>query len=135
MKTSIHLTFAGQCEEAFRFYENCGIGEITLLLKYGDSPAAANTPAEWHEKIIHANLQIGEGMLAGADDLAYEPPRGFYVLLGLNDTAEAERIFADLAHGGIVKMPMQETFWAPRFGVLIDRFGVPWEINCSALND
>ena len=133
MKTSIHLTFDGQCEEAFRFYESIGIGKINLMLKYGESPAGAKTPPEEHDKIVHANLEVGGGALAGADAMPadYQPPRGFYVLLDVDAPTEAERIFGLLAECGTVKMALQETFWAPRFGVVVDRFGIPWEVNCG----
>jgi PhnB protein len=136
MKSSIHLTFAGQCEAAFRFYERCLRGTIVTLLKYGDSPMAAQVPAEWRGKIVHATLTFGESQLAGADLLPrdYDSPRGFFVLLDMKDPAEAERVFDTLSEGGTIRMPLQETFWAIRFGVLVDQFGIPWEINCGRGN-
>jgi PhnB protein len=136
MKSSIHLTFAGQCEAAFRFYERCLHGTIVTLLTYGDSPMAAQVPAEWRGKIVHATLAFGESQLAGADVLPrdYELPRGFFTLLDMKDPAEAERVFDTLSDGGTIRMPLQETFWAIRFGVLVDQFGIPWEINCGRGN-
>ncbi len=131
MKVSLHLTFAGQCEEAFRFYESSGIGKIDLMLKYGDSPQRDSTPAEILDKIVHAGLVVDDYVIAGADVPDAQPPQGFYVLLEIADPAEADRIFGLLATGGIVKMALQETFWAKRFGVVVDRFGVPWEVNCG----
>lgn len=136
MKFSTHLTFNGQCRAAFDFYRECFGGEIVTMLTYGDSPMAAQTLPEWREKIIHATLKIGEEVLSGVDLLPkdFEPPKGFFVLIEVADPAEAERIFHKLAVNGNIHMPMQQTFWALRFGVVIDQFGVPWEINCGRAN-
>jgi PhnB protein len=133
MKASTHLTFNGRCEAAFRFYERCLGGTIVTMLSYGDSPMADQTPVEWLGKIVHATLQLGERTLAGADLLPidYEEPKGFFVLLDIEEEAEAERVFHALSEFGSVRMPIQETFWASRFGVVVDQFGIPWEINCG----
>lgn len=133
MKLSTHLTYGGQCEAAFRFYERCLGATIVRMLRYGDSPTSAQVPPEWQEKIAHATLAVGGNVLAGADLLArdYAPPRGVFVLLDVDDSAEAERVFYSLSDNGTVQMPMQETFWASRFGVLVDQFGISWEINCG----
>jgi len=127
------LTFDGKCEAAFQFYERCFNGKILFLLRWGDSPMAKDAPAEWRNKILHATLAIGESSVSGADALpgSYEPPRGFTILLGLHDPAEAERLFHALAENGTVRMAMRETFWAHRFGSVIDQYGIPWEINCE----
>ncbi len=137
MSVSIHLTFAGQCEAAFRFYERCLAGAFetrVMLTRYGGTPMGPETPEHWRDKIVHASLTIGAVTLAGADLLpdAYEPPRGFFVLLDVPDAAQAERVFHALAEHGAVKMPIQQTFWARRFGVLVDQFGIPWEVNSGA---
>jgi PhnB protein len=94
---------------------------------------AEQVPPEWRGKILHATLTVGDNVLVGADVLPeqYEPPKGFQVLLGMDDPVDAERIFQALAENGTVQMPIQNTFWAVRFGVLVDQFGVPWEINCE----
>ena len=133
VKCSVHLTFNGQCEAAFRFYERCFGGTIVTMLSYGNSPMAEHVPLEWREKIVHATLTIGESVLAGADFVTkeFEPAKGFFVLIDIDDPLEAERIFRQLSENGAVQMPLQETFWASRFGVLVDRFGTPWEINCG----
>ena len=133
MKLSIHLVFNGQCEAAFRFYAQCLGGTIVTMLTYGDSPLAAQTPLAWHGKILHATLTLGDHTLAGVDHFGkeYEPAKGFFALMEVDDPAEAERVFAALSENGTVRMPIQETFWAMRFGVLVDRFGIPWEINCG----
>jgi PhnB protein len=131
VKPGISLSFDGQCEAAFRFYERCLGGKITFLLTWGDSPMAKDAPPEWGAKILHASLSVGDMVFAGADSLQYEQPRGFAVLLGLTDAIDAERIFNALAEDGIVAVPLQETFWASRYGWVTDRFGIPWTINCA----
>jgi len=136
MKFSVHLGFNGQCEEAFRFYERCfggAIDTMLTMLTYGNSPMAEQVPTEWREKIVHASLTIGGNVLAGADSLPndYESPRGFFVLIDIDDPSHAERIFHELSKDGSVRLPIQETFWAGRFGVVIDKFGTPWEMNCG----
>jgi PhnB protein len=133
MRLNPHLAFNGQCEAAFKFYEKCLGGEIVVMMTYGDSPAAAQTPSEWRKKILHATLDLGEDRLTGGDAPPgqYEKPQGVSVLLGLEDAAEADRIFETLAENGTVQMPIQETFWAQRFGMLVDQFGTPWLINCG----
>jgi PhnB protein len=133
MEITPHLVFGGQCEEAFRFYERVLGGEALTMLSYGDSPMAEQVPLAWRHKIIHATLTLPGAALTGADVLPeqYERPQGFYVLLGIGQPDEAERIFASLAHEGVVRMPLQQTFWSVRFGVVVDRFGVPWEVSCG----
>jgi PhnB protein len=130
VKPSINLSFDGHCEDAFRFYERCLGGTITMLLTWGESPMAGSAPPEWGGKILHATLKIGDVVLTGADVPAYVPPQGFAIHLGLTDLAEAERIYTALADG-TVRVPLQETFWALRFGEVTDRFGIPWGINCA----
>ena len=133
MQVSLHLVFGGQCEEAFKLYERTLGGKIVNILTFGNSPMAEQVPPEWRGKIVHANFAVGATVLAGADILPeqYVKPRGFYVLLSVADTAEAERIFSALAENGEVQMAIQKTFWSQRFGVLTDQFGIPWEINCE----
>jgi PhnB protein len=133
MKLNAHLNFGGQCEAAFQFYERCLGGKIQTMLSYGDSPMADQVPAKWQSKILHATLSVGDDVLMGADVLAeqYEKPQGFSVLLHLDDPAEAERIYQALAENGTVQMPLQKTFWAALFAVLVDSYGTPWEINCT----
>jgi PhnB protein len=132
MEVVPHVLFRGQCEEAFRFYADALRGQIVTMLTYGDSPMAERVPPQWRNKIIHASLTLAGGALTGADVLPeqYRRPQGFYVLLGVDGPAEAERIFVSLADKGVVGMPLQETFWSARFGVVVDRFGIPWEISC-----
>jgi len=128
-----YLTFNGQCEAAFKFYENCLGAKIEAMLLCEGTPAAEQVPAEWRSKIMHACLVMGDQELMGADvpPDGYQKPQGFSVTLGLKDAAQAERIFHALAENGTVQMPIQETFWASRFGMLVDQFGIPWMINCE----
>jgi PhnB protein len=135
MQLNPYLMFNGQCEAAFKFYEQCLGGKILAMMTYGDSPMAEQTPSEQRNKIMHANLAVGDQELMGSDSPPdqYEETKGSYVLLGIDDPVEAERIFQVLAENGTVRMPIQETFWAVRFGMLVDRFGIPWMINCGKL--
>jgi PhnB protein len=129
----ISLCFGGQCEAAFRFYEQCLNGTIAFMLTWGDSPLAAEAPPGWAAKICHATLKIGDTVITGSDvpPDRYEQPRGFSLVLDMNDSLAAERVFQALAQDGKIEVPLQETFWASRFGHLVDRFGIHWAINCE----
>jgi PhnB protein len=133
MQVNTHLTFDGRCEEAFRFYARSLGGKIQFMMPHEGSPAAGAVPQEWGKKILHATLQVGDQTLMGADAPpgSYQPPQGFSVALHIPEPAEAERVFGALAEGGKVNMPIQETFWAHKFGMLVDRFGTPWMVNCA----
>jgi len=133
MKLSPRLYFSGQCREAFEFYERCLGGKIQMMLTYGDSPAAQQVPPHWREKIIHATLVIGESILYGEDAVPekYQAAQGFQLTIGLHDPAEVERVFKALSENGKVMMPPQKTFWSLSFGVLVDQFGISWEVNCQ----
>lgn len=133
MQLTPHLHFNGRCEEAFNFYAQCLGGEIVTMLTHAGSPMADQVPAEWGSKILHATLSIGDQELTGCDvpPDSYQEPQGFAVTIGLADEAEAERIFRSLAEGGTVDLPLQETFWAKRFGMVVDRYGIHWMVNCG----
>jgi PhnB protein len=133
MQTSLHLNFNGQCDAAFKFYESHLGGKIEFMMAYEGSPAAGQVPADWRKKVLHASLRLGGQVLMGCDAPAscYQQPQGFSVSLQTKDPDEADRVYSILAEGGQVRMPMQETFWATRFGMVIDRFGIPWMINCE----
>jgi PhnB protein len=133
MQLNPYLGFDGQCEAAFKFYERCLGGKIIAMLTYGESPMAEQVPPALRDKIIHARLAVGDKLLMGSDAPPdrYEAMKGISVTLGIDDPAEAERIFHALAENGTVRMPIQQTFWAIRFGMLVDRFGTPWMINCE----
>jgi PhnB protein len=129
----ISLAFNGQCEAAFRLYAECLSGTIAFMLTWGQSPMSAEAPPGWDAKIYHATLHIGETVMTGGDlpPDRYEQPKGFSIVLQMDDPLAAERIFHALAAEGRIEMPLQETFWASRFGAVVDRFGIPWSINCE----
>jgi PhnB protein len=133
MQLNPYVTFNGNCEEAFKFYEQCLGGKIKDMMTHGSTPMGQHVPAEWLDKILHAHLIVGDAVILGSDAPPdrYQQPQGFYVSIQIKDPAEAERIFHALAEGGTVQMPIQETFWAARFGMAVDRFGIPWMINCE----
>ena len=133
MQLNAYLTFNGQCEEAFKFYERCLGGKIVAMMPHEGTPVAEHVPAEWRNKILHARLTVGVQVMMGSDAPPgrYEEPKGFSVSVQIKDPAEAERIFQALAENGKVQMPIQQTFWAARFGMLMDQFGIPWMINCE----
>lgn len=128
-----YLAFNGQCEEAFRFYEKCLGGKITAMFPHEGTPAASSVPAEWQKKIMHACLETGGQRLMGGDAPPghFSKPQGFCVSLGVNTTADAERIFGALSTNGKVQMPLGKTFFAARFGMLIDQYGTPWMVICE----
>lgn len=133
MNLSPHLVFDGECREAFTFYEQALGGKNITMLTYGDSPMAAQVPPECRDRIVHASMTLGNGVLTGADALPedFERPQGFYVLLQPDEPDESERMFRLLSENGQVRIPMQKTFWSASYGSLVDRFGVPWEISCE----
>lgn len=130
MQFTPYLSFNGDCADAFRFYEKCFRVEPSLMFTFGASPMAEDFAA-MHDKIMHATLKVGDQVLNGSDSIPYEKPQGITVAVSLTDIAEAERIFQELSDGGNVQMPLQETFWALRFGQFTDRYGIPWMINCE----
>jgi PhnB protein len=133
MKSNIYLYFNGQCEAAFKFYEQCLGGKITSMMTYGDSPMAAQASSELRTQIINVTLTVGDVVLMGSDAPPenFNKPQGFDVNLQFDDVAEGERVFNALAENGTVKMPLQKTFWTERWGMLVDKFGIPWMINCG----
>jgi PhnB protein len=133
MQLNPYLFFNGQCEAAFKFYEQCLGGKIVAMMRYGDSPMAEQTPSESQNKIMHIALTVDDMELMGSDAIPehFKKPQGFSVSLNFDDAVQAERIFHALAENGTIKMPLEETFWAARFGMLVDQFDTPWMINCS----
>lgn len=133
MQLSPYLNFNGNCEEAFRFYERALGAKIECLMSHEGTPAEAHTPEEWRKKIMHGRLSINGQVIMASDCPPdyYKQPQGFSVSLTIQELSEAERSFSALADGGKVGMPIQETFWAKRFGMVTDRYGIPWMINCE----
>lgn len=136
MQLNAHLNFKGECEEAFKFYEQLLGGKITFMMTWGESPMADHFPPELHKSIMHATLTVDNQILMGADAPPdrYEKPQGISVSIQIKDTKEGERIFQSLAKDGTVQMPFQKTFWASGFGMCVDRFGIPWMVNCEPNN-
>jgi len=133
MQLNPYLLFNGQCEAAFKFYEKILGGKIEAMIPHEGTPAAEHVPPEWLKKILHARLVVGDTVLMASDAPPdrYAAMKGFSVSLVIDDPAEAERVFHALAENGTVRMPIQETFWATRFGMLTDQFGTPWMVNCE----
>lgn len=133
MKLNPHLNFNGQCAAAFKFYEQRLGAKPVFSLTYKESPMADQFPAEIGDQIMHATIEIGGVIVMGADSPPgyYVQPNGFCVSLSVDDPAEAERFFNALAENGTVNMPLQQTFWALRFGMVIDQFSIPWMVNCG----
>ena len=133
MQMSPYLSFKGDCEAAFKFYEQCLGAQLGALFRYAGSPMADQVPADWSDKIMHGSLTLGDQVLMGGDAPPdqYEEPKGFSLSLQIESTADAERIFHGLALDGRIVMPLEQTFWAARFGMIVDRFGIPWLINCD----
>jgi PhnB protein len=133
MQLNPYLTFNGQCEAAFKFYERVLGAKIEASMTFAGTPAEQQVPAEWRNKIIHARLTVGDQVLMASDAPPdrYEKPKGISISLQIKDPKEAEQKFNALAENGQVQMPIQETFWAARFGALVDQFGIPWMINCE----
>jgi len=134
MRLNPYLIFDGQCEAAFKFYEQCLGGKIEAMLPFGDSPECGDIPPEFRDRIMHARLVVDGQVLMGSDttpQYPHEGIKGCSISINVDTIADAERLFGALAESGTVTMPLDKTFWAARFGMCTDRFGVPWMINCE----
>lgn len=133
MQLTTYLSFKGECEAAFRFYEEILGARFGVIFRYAGTPMAGDVPAGWDDKIMHGSVTLGTQVLMGGDvpPERYEEPRGFALSLQIASTGDAERIFECLAEGGRIVVPLAQTFWAVRFGMVVDRFGIPWLINCE----
>lgn len=132
MKLDIYVNYRGTCEEAFRFYEQHLGGRLATMMRHEEAPNP-QIPADYAKKILHAHLDLGGAALLGADVPTAEPMRSAYVTLTVDTVAEAERIYALLSEGGEIFMRMEETFFAPRFAMLRDRFGTSWMLLAARL--
>ena len=126
MKLDIYLNYGGNCEQAFRFYEQHLGGRITMMITHSQQPDQANVPENWKQAILHGRIEIGETVLMGADIPGAESMRSAYLTLTVDSAEEAERLYALLGDGGQIFMKMEETFFASRFAMLRDRFGTSW---------
>jgi PhnB protein len=130
MQLHTYLNYGGNCEQAFRFYEQHLGGKITFLMRHGEQPAPGQLPAEWNGKVLHARIDLGGTQLLGADipPERFQPIRSAYLSLTFETVEEAERVYALLTEGGEIFMALQETFFAKRFAMCRDRFGTSWMI-------
>jgi PhnB protein len=135
MTVSPYLFFKGNCAEAMKFYEKATGGKIDMMMSFGDTPGGGDghVSADWKDKIMHASIKIGDTWLMASDGTPdfKEDFGGFSVAVEAKTPEEAEKVFKALSAGGTVRMPMAETFWANRFGMLTDKFGVAWMVGNS----
>lgn len=134
MRMNPYLSFKGDCEAAFTYYEQHLDARRGSLHRYGGSPMAGDVPADWAGKVMHGSVTVGGQELMGGDVAPdrYEAPKGFSLSLNFEDAEKAQRAFTALADQGTVLMPLEPTFWAALFGMVVDRFGIPWMFNCDA---
>jgi PhnB protein len=134
MKINPYLIFNGDCKAAFTFYAQSLQGRIEAMMTFGETPVGEQMPKDLHNLIIHTRLLVGDQVLMGSDttpDRPVDDMSGCSISLNVDSIAEAERVFTALSEGGSVQMPLDTTFWAARFGMLVDRFGVSWMVNCE----
>jgi PhnB protein len=129
MKMYTYVNFSGTCAEALRFYEKHLGGKIGMMMTHAQAPDQSKVNPDWKDAVLHARLSVGGTELMGADIPNAQPMRSAYLSLMVESDAEAERIFSTLSDGGQVLMPIQETFFASRFGQVRDRFGLNWMIR------
>ena len=128
MKMNTYINFRGTCAEAFRYYEKHLGAKVGMVMTHGQVPDPSQVNLDWKDKVVHARISIGGTELAAADIPGAEPMRSAYLTLSVESDQEAERVFAALSDGGQALMPIQETFFASRFGQVRDRFGINWMI-------
>lgn len=133
MHISPYLHYNGNCEAAFKFYEKTLGAKIVFKMTWGESPMAKDSPPNQANKIMHAAIEIGDETLSGGDcpPDRFEKPQGAWIMLDCKTPEEADRVFHAFSAEGKVTMPISETFWAKRFGMVIDQFGTPWMVNCG----
>jgi len=133
MQVNPYLNFNGNCEAAFKFYAEALGGKIDMMSTFADAPSGMGVSADWRNKIMHISMTLAGTRLMGSDapDERYQKPQGMTVSLQMTEPKDAERVFAALSKGGAVRMPLQQTFFATRFGMVTDQFGIPWMVNCG----
>ena len=134
MRIEPYLQFNGNCAQAMEYYRQHLHGTDLCLMPFRGSPGQEQVKEDWYDKIMHGSVQLGPTMLMGSDGGCTEDGAkgmsGCSVCLTLDTPEEAERAFDALARDGNIQMPLEETFWAKRFGMLKDQFGVAWMVNC-----
>jgi PhnB protein len=130
MQVQPYLSFDGRCEEAIEFYKQALGAEVNMLMRFSDSPEPTMSPPGGENKIMHANLRIGNSIVLASDGRCTGEPsfQGISLSLTVATEDEADRLFAALSEGGQVRMPLTKTFFSARFGLVADRFGVSWMI-------
>ena len=128
MKMNTYVNFSGTCSAAFRYYEKHLGAKVGIMMTHGQAPDQSRVNPEWKDAVLHARISIGDTELMAADIPNAEPMRSAYLTLRTDTDTEAERVFSALSDGGKILMPMQETFFASRFGQVRDRFGINWMI-------
>jgi PhnB protein len=130
MQVEPYLFFDGRCEEAIEYYRSALGAEVTALMRFKENPHPEMNPPGGGDKVMHSVLRIGDTTVMASDGQCQGRPsfQGFSLALSVPDVAEAERLFAVLGEGGQVQMPLAETFFSPRFGMVADRFGVSWMV-------
>jgi PhnB protein len=133
MEVAPYLNFNGNCAEAFKFYEKALDGTITMMQTHGESPMKDQVPADWQDKVLHVRMTLGKSVLMGSDTPPqhFTAAQGMTVSVSIPTVAESERVFKALAEGGRTIMPFAKTFWSSGFGMAVDRFGIPWMVNCE----
>jgi PhnB protein len=132
MQLEPYLFFHGRCEEALNFYKDCLRGEIVGINRFAGSPMESQVEANFKDKVMHASFVAGDVKFMASDGQPGAEPDGdddIALSLATKDAGEAERVFAALAQGGKVSMPLEEAFWGGKFGSLTDRFGVQWMVS------
>ena len=135
MKVQAYISFSGRCEEALEFYKKSIGAEVTGLLRWKECPdTGMKPPPGFEEKIMNAAFRIGETQLMADDGMGEKTAefKGMTLVIEVADDAEAKRVFTALGQGGNVTMPLMKTFWTSSFGMLTDKFGVPWMVNVAA---
>ena len=133
MTVAPYLNFKGNCREAFEFYEKALGGKIEFISTFGESPMAEQCGPGTEDMIMHVCMTLGDSKIMASDcpPEYFEKQQGISITLGVDSVQEAERVFGALSEGGTVRMSLEKTFWAERFGMVVDRFGTPWMINCE----
>jgi PhnB protein len=131
MQVNPYLFYNGNCEAAFKFYENVLGAKVELMLTHESAPASMPSPPDWKKKIMHGRMSIDGEVIMASDTPPdhFRQPQGFSVSLQIENPAEAERRFAALSEGGTVTMPFGKTFFSRGFGMCVDQFGIPWMVN------
>lgn len=134
MKINPYLLFDGNCRQAMAFYEKALGAKIETISTWGEGPAADQMPKEAHDLVMHASLNLNDQRIMASDNPPgdkYEGYKGFNITINVDKPEDAEQIFGAISEGGQITMPIEETFWALRFGMVTDQFGVPWMVNCD----